>query len=192
MKTVKFNVENEIVIKNSRFIALLYRLKSEDDFLDIMRDVKRNYPKATHYTYAYLLPDRQKSSDDGEPGGTAGLPILNVLIKEGLINVLAVVVRYFGGEKLGAGGLVRAYTKSVTEALEKAGTTKLLEGYLVEVKAPYDKQKNLDYLFKNYQVISKDFSLDITYSVLIPKEDISILSNYSYQIIEEKYIENAF
>ena len=92
MKTIGENVSNEIVIKNSRFIALFYKISSVDieKFLD---EVKELYPKATHYCYAYIYNDIKRFSDDGEPGGTAGMPILNVLEKEELNNTLCVVVR---------------------------------------------------------------------------------------------------
>ncbi len=191
MRTVKFDSTNELIIKNSCFITLLFRITGEDDIPNIMSKVKTMYPKATHYCYGYILDNKQKSSDDGEPGGTAGMPILNVLLKEDLINILAVTVRYFGGEKLGAGGLVRAYTKSITEALQKNQILELEEGYLVKVSVSYEKQKQMDYLLKKYQVINKEFSKDVTYIILIAKRDLDVLSNYSYQIIKEEYIEKA-
>ena len=108
MKTIKENFVNEIIIKNSRFITLLFKVYDDTNINEIFDKVKDEYPKATHYCYAFITESRKKSSDDGEPGGTAGMPMLNVLEKEGFINVLAITVRYFGGIKLGAGGLVRA------------------------------------------------------------------------------------
>ena len=96
MKIIKNNYDNEIIIKNSRFICYLVRIDSTN-VDDILSDIKSMHPKATHYCYGYIYDDYKKSSDDGEPGGTAGLPILNVLEKEDINHVLAVVVRYFGG-----------------------------------------------------------------------------------------------
>ena len=142
MKTIGENVSNEIVIKNSRFIALFYKISSVDieKFLD---EVKELYPKATHYCYAYIYNDIKRFSDDGEPGGTAGMPILNVLEKEELNNTLCVVVRYFGGIKLGAGGLVRAYTKAVTETLKIADFLYLEKGYKVRISFKYNEEKQI-------------------------------------------------
>ena len=111
MKTITENSNYQIEIKNSKFITELIKIDNEN-IKDILEEMKIKYPKATHYTYALRLENYQKSSDDGEPGGTAGTPMLNVLEKEDIINVLAVTIRYFGGIKLGAGGLLRAYNQA--------------------------------------------------------------------------------
>jgi uncharacterized YigZ family protein len=184
MKTIKSNSSYQIEIKNSKFITELIKIDNSD-IKDILDELKKKYPKATHYTYAYRLLDKEKSSDDGEPGGTAGVPMLNVLIKEDIINVLVVTIRYFGGIKLGAGGLVRAYSKSLIEALKHTELHELTEGYKVKITIPYDKQKDLDYLLKDQIVLAKDFALDITYEVYI--NDLEILNNYDYEIITKTY-----
>lgn len=188
MKTVKSNSVNEIIIKNSRFITLLIEVFDDTDINKIFEEVKEKYPKATHYCYAYITKTFKKASDDGEPGGTAGMPMLNVLEKEGMINTLAITIRYFGGIKLGAGGLVRAYSKSVRDAIINADTIEIEEGYSVKVVVSYDEQKNLEYNLKDCEIINKEYLEDVTYTVLIPKDKIDILSNYSYQIIKEEYI----
>ena len=188
MKTVKSNSVNEIIIKNSRFITLLIEVFDDTDINKIFEEVKEKYPKATHYCYAYITKMFKKASDDGEPGGTAGMPMLNVLEKEGMINTLAITIRYFGGIKLGAGGLVRAYSKSVRDAIINADTIEIEEGYSVKVVVSYDEQKNLEYNLKDCEIINKEYLEDVTYTVLIPKDRIDILSNYSYQIIKEEYI----
>lgn len=188
MKTVKSNSVNEIIIKNSKFITLLIEVFDDTDINKIFEEVKEKYPKATHYCYAYITKTFKKASDDGEPGGTAGMPMLNVLEKEGMINTLAITIRYFGGIKLGAGGLVRAYSKSVRDAIINADTIEIEEGYSVKVVVSYDEQKNLEYNLKDYEIINKEYLEDVTYTVLIPKDRIDILSNYSYQIIKEEYI----
>ena len=188
MKTVKSNSVNEIIIKNSRFITLLIEVFDDTDINKIFEEVKEKYPKATHYCYAYITKTFKKASDDGEPGGTAGMPMLNVLEKEGMINTLAITIRYFGGIKLGAGGLVRAYSKSVRDAIINADTIEIEEGYSVKVVVSYDEQKNLEYNLKDCEIINKEYLEDVTYTVLIPKDRIDILSNYSYQIIKEEYI----
>lgn len=188
MKTVKSNSVNEIIIKNSRFITLLIEVFDDTDINKIFEEVKEKYPKATHYCYAYITKTFKKASDDGEPGGTAGMPMLNVLEKERMINTLAITIRYFGGIKLGAGGLVRAYSKSVRDAIINADTIEIEEGYSVKVVVSYDEQKNLEYNLKDCEIINKEYLEDVTYTVLIPKDKIDILSNYSYQIIKEEYI----
>ena len=188
MKTIKENSINEIVIKNSRFITLLIEISDNSDINSIFEEVKLQYPKATHYCYAYITKTFKKSSDDGEPGGTAGMPMLNVLEKENMINTLAITIRFFGGIKLGAGGLGRAYSKSVREAIISSNIIDIQEGYLIQLSVSYDEQKNLEYALRNYLIIEKEYLEQVIYKILIPKTDIDILNNYSYQIIKEEYI----
>lgn len=188
MKTIKSTSINEIIIKNSRFITVLVQVFDDTDINTIFEDIKIKYPKATHYCYAYITKSFKKASDDGEPGGTAGMPMLNVLDKEGMINTLAITIRYFGGIKLGAGGLVRAYSKSVRDAIMSTETIEIEEGYSVMIKVSYDEQKDLEYILKNCEIINKEYLTDVTYTVLIPKNKLDILNNYSYQIIKEEYI----
>ena len=191
MKTIINDFNNEIIIKNSRFITLLYKFYDNDDlnkFIDIAKD---KYPKATHYTYAYITESFKKSSDDGEPGGTAGVPMLSVLEKEDLINVLAITIRYFGGIKLGAGGLVRAYSKSVRDAIVDDNLCELEEGLEVKITTTYDRQKDLDYLLKDYEIINKAYDENVIYNVLIPNNNIDIISNYQYEIISKRLIKKV-
>ena len=104
MYTISNNSKYELIIKNSKFITLLYKINNEDIVKKILNNVKEIYPDATHYCYAYIIDNQKKSSDDGEPSKTAGLPILKVLENNQLNHILAIVVRYFGGIKLGANG----------------------------------------------------------------------------------------
>ena len=188
MKTIINNYQNEIIIKNSRFITLLFKFYDNDDLNKYIEIAKKEYPKATHYTYAYITESFKKSSDDGEPGGTAGVPMLSLLEKEDLVNVLAITIRYFGGIKLGAGGLVRAYSKSVRDAITDDNLCEVVDGFEVEIIISYDKQKDLDYLLKDYEVVNKEFSDNIMYTVLIPTNNIDIIKNYKYNIINNKLI----
>ena len=169
MKTIKENITNEIVIKNSRFIALVYKLAT-DNVDEILEEVKTIYPKATHYCYGYIYNEYKKSSDDGEPTGTAGAPIINVLEKEQLNNILIIVVRYFGGIKLGAGGLIRAYTKATTEALKTANYSELEQGYKIQIDFDYPDEKQINYLLNNSTILDKKYDEKITYNVLINKD----------------------
>ena len=146
MKTIKENIMSELVIKNSKFITYLFKISSPNEINLYLEKLKEEYPDATHHCYAWILDKDMKSSDDGEPGGTAGLPMLNVLLKNELTNILAVTIRYFGGIKLGASGLVRAYTKSLTSTFEKVQVVNLIQAYEIELTINYDQTKNLDYL----------------------------------------------
>lgn len=191
MKTIISNYTEEIVIKNSRFITKLIKLSNPSDINKYIEETKKEYPKATHYCYAYRSANYQKSSDDGEPGGTAGMPMLNILEKEDIINVLAITIRYFGGIKLGAGGLVRTYAKSVREAIKEDNLQELVEGYIIEINTTYENQKDLEYLLKNNKIISKDYSTLVKYTIEIEKETLEQLNKYNPIIIREDYIEKV-
>lgn len=188
MKTLKKEVISEIDIKNSRFITLLVKINCAS-VKTVLEEIKLKYPKATHYCYGYIYKDIKHFSDDGEPGGTAGMPILHVLEKENLNNILCVVVRYFGGIKLGTGGLVRAYTKAVTEALGKAEFLYLEKGYKIELNFNYNVLKNVEYLLKDITILEKRFDEKISFIVLIPENFSSKLHGYDWQILDEIYIE---
>lgn len=131
MYTISRDYRKEIVIEKSRFICSLKKVHSEAEAQKFIKAVKKEFWDATHNCSAYIVDDlAQRSSDDGEPSGTAGIPMLEVLRKNGLTETAAVVTRYFGGIKLGAGGLVRAYSGSVAGAVKEAGLAqKILLGY---------------------------------------------------------------
>ncbi len=188
MKTIKSNIENEIEIKNSKFITKIYKTGKEEIF-NILEKIKKEHPKATHYCYAYNSKNYKKSSDDNEPTGTAGKPILNVLEKEKLENVLVVIIRYFGGIKLGAGGLIRAYTKATTEALKKAIYQEVQEAYKVRIQFPYSEEKNINYLIQEKNILKKEFQENIIYECIIEKDKINNLSTYNYEILEDTITE---
>lgn len=189
MKVIKENTKNEIIIKNSKFITLLIKILKEDEVKEVLKDIKEQYPKATHYCYAYKILDNiKKQSDDGEPSKTAGFPMLNVLDKEDVTNILAVTIRYFGGIKLGAGGLVRAYTRSVKEALENVEKINLIKGYLCKITFPYNKENEVLRKISKENIIEKTYLKDITYTILLEK-DSPLLPNA--EIIKETYIEKS-
>ena len=118
MKTIEKAVQSEINIKKSQFICSLFPTKTKKESKEIIQKLNQQYHDATHNCTAYITNDGEGYDDNGEPSGTAGKPMINALRKNDLHNVTAVVTRYFGGIKLGAGGLVRAYSKSVLEAIE--------------------------------------------------------------------------
>lgn len=158
------NHENTIIIKNSKFICLLYQINTKEDVLFFLDEVKKKYPNATHYCYAYIIDNNKKESDDGEPSKTAGLPMLQVLEKNELNHVLCIVVRYFGKIKLGANGLVRAYTKSVVECL-KNHITFLEKGYAVTITFSYDFLKKIDYLLKDTVIVQRKYDKLVNYQI---------------------------
>lgn len=191
MKTIKENIMSELVIKNSKFITYLFKISSPNEINLYLEKLKEEYPDATHHCYAWILDKDMKSSDDGEPGGTAGLPMLNVLLKNELTNILAVTIRYFGGIKLGASGLVRAYTKSLTSTFEKVQVVNLIQAYEIELTINYDQTKNLDYLLKDQLIIKKEYGDTITYLIKIPTTFYLKLSAYNPKIISETTIEES-
>ena len=189
MKTIKENVINEIIINKSKFITVLEYVETKEDVEKCLNKYKNTYKDATHYCYAYVIENINKSSDDGEPAGTAGIPMLNALLKNNLTNILAITVRYFGGIKLGAGGLIRAYTKSLTETIKNSKIVEIEKGLEVKIIINYDMQKSLDYLLKDYEIISKSYQEQITYIVKVPVSFLDKLNNYNTEKVKETYIE---
>ncbi len=170
MLTIKNNVNNTIVIKNSKFMAYLYKVTNEEEISNILNQLKKEYKDANHYCYAYIIDNIKRFNDDGEPSGTAGMPILNVLEKNNLNNVLAVVIRYFGGIKLGAGGLVRAYTKSITEALKQTVLEEQTKIYYVKITFNIDKLKTIDNILNNVTINNKMFNDNVIYEFNIKEQ----------------------
>lgn len=174
-------------IQKSKFICRLIKLNSFEQIEEELNKVRNDWSGATHYCYAYLFENKKRCSDDGEPSGTAGMPILNVLENNNLSNILCIVVRYFGGIKLGAGGLVRAYTQSVTNTLEVCELVEIKKGKKVEIIFPYNQDKRINYLLSNFNILEKYFEENIRYIFNICDDDLSILTdnNISYNILED-------
>jgi len=151
-------VTTEIIIDKSRFIADLFPVNDSSEAISKLDLIKELHPKANHHCYAYIIgysSEQQKFSDDGEPGGTAGMPILNVLKHEKITNIIAVITRYFGGIKLGAGGLVRAYTAAVKSGLESAKIVEKTAKDLYRIHVSYTLADKVKYYLQNNSVISK-------------------------------------
>ncbi len=182
MNTIISNKESVLEVKKSKFICILIKQKDTDQIKDIINEYKKKYPKATHYCYAYVINNMKKSSDDGEPGGSAGIPILEVLNKNNLNNTLCIVIRYFGGIKLGMGGLIRAYTDSVSNALQE-NVTEEIEYATITFNTDYYSQKNIDNLLKEYET-KKEYLDDVKYIVEIPTKDLNKI-NLEYSIINK-------
>lgn len=132
------DADAEMIEKKSRFIGHIFRTETEEEALARLKEMRETYWDATHNVYAYVIKDGPtRFSDDGEPGGTAGMPVLDVLQREGVYNVCCVVTRYFGGTLLGTGGLVRAYSRSAKLALDAAGLSQKRVWERVEIPCPY-------------------------------------------------------
>ena len=167
---------HEIVIQRSRFICTLKRIDGFDDALSFVKSVKKKYSDATHNCYAFIsnaAGTEQRFSDDGEPQGTAGQPMLEVLKKKVIFMTAAVVTRYFGGVKLGAGGLVSAYTRAVAETVENAKIVKNVVGVSLEIKCGYEMYNTLLQALKGkiFATLSTDFADNVKMTIAVPKED---------------------
>lgn len=167
---------HEIVIQRSRFICTLKRIDGFDDALSFVKSVKKKYSDATHNCYAFIsnaAGTEQRFSDDGEPQGTAGQPMLEVLKKKGIFMTAAVVTRYFGSVKLGAGGLVSAYTRAVAETVENAKIVNNVVGVSLEISCGYEMYNALLQALKDkvFATLSTDFADNVKMTIAVPKED---------------------
>ena len=188
MLSIKNSNKYEETIKYSKFISLVFRVYNEEEVKKIINNIKKEYPSATHYCYAYIIENNIKSSDDGEPSKTAGIPILNQIIGHNLNYTLIVVIRYFGGIKLGTGLLTRTYSKVAREVIQKDNIINLIKGYNITIKFNYENIKDIDYILLNSRIISKEYNNNITYNVLVTEETLNKLNNYKVIINNETYI----
>lgn len=182
-KTVKGFAEHEIIIQKSRFIAHISRAESEEEALAFIQEIKKAHWNATHNCSAYLIGEHdliQKANDDGEPSGTAGVPILEVLKKKQLKDTVAVVTRYFGGIKLGAGGLIRAYGKSASEGINAAGivTRKLMK--ILSVKVEYTWLGKLENELREsvYSIKDIHYLENVEFEVFVEEAGINLFSEW--------------
>ena len=163
----------EIVEKKSRFIANIRHVETEEDAASFIDKIKKQHYSARHNVYAYILSGGiKKYTDDGEPSKTAGLPILEMLEKQGITDVVCVVTRYFGGTLLGTGGLVRAYTESAKEGVAASGVVTMNKCALMELSVPYTALGSVEYMIKNSGAVCEDknYAEDITMLVTIEDE----------------------
>lgn len=176
--TVKYRGEAELIEKKSRFIGHAIPIKTEEEAQMFISDMRSKYYDATHNVYAYVLQENNiaRFSDDGEPGGTAGMPVMEVLKQENITDCLIVVTRYFGGTLLGAGGLVRAYSKSAKMAVLDAEITEKVYCYGVELTAGYDLLGKLRYIVENGGHILDD---------IVYGEDITIKAYIKYDFLDK-------
>lgn len=166
------DADAEFIERRSRFIGHIFRTETEEEALARLKQMREKYWDATHNVYAYIIKDgATRFSDDGEPGGTAGMPVLQVLQREGIFNVTCVVTRYFGGILLGAGGLVRAYAHSAKIGLDAAGRSMKRVWTNVYLPCPYSWYERLKLEITAFGGIIKntDFGADVSFDLLLPE-----------------------
>lgn len=172
MNTIAKEVRTTYEINKSTFITTLKPVSSVDEAKRFFLEVKKEFNDATHNITAYVIGKTGEAghySDDGEPSGTAGLPVLDVFRKNNLTNFACVVTRYFGGIKLGAGGLVRAYSTSASLALKEAGICEIIEYELCNFTFDYPYLDIIENRLKKYQITNRQFGTQVKLSVLLPK-----------------------
>ena len=159
-KTILENTSAQIVEKKSKFIANIYYVQSQEEVENILKEIRKKYYDARHNCYAYSILTNNgivnKMSDDGEPSGTAGAPMLNIITKNELTNILVVVTRYFGGILLGTGGLVKAYSEATMQAIEKATIVNEEIGYEVEITVLYNEWEKVKYYLEKSNILIID------------------------------------
>ena len=202
-KTIKQNSKAEIEEKKSRFIAEIFYIEDVNQAEEYIKQVKKRYFDARHHCYAYRIVQnnaiKEKQSDDGEPSGTAGAPMLNILNKNQIVNVLVVVTRYFGGTLLGTGGLVKAYSEATLKAIENTEIVMQELGYEMQVTITYgDLEKFKYYAQKNsINIINIKYENNIVCTIEINKQErekLLMQENFNilkYAVITEKYIRRS-
>ena len=179
-KTVYEGGEDEIVEKKSRFIATVLPVQTEEEALAFIEKTKKKYWDARHNCFAYIIGERgqlQRCSDDGEPNGTAGKPMLDVLLGNELCNVVVVVTRYFGGTLLGTGGLVRAYSRSVQEGLKQSIIIEKTKGSRITIQTDYNGVGKLQYLLgqRGIPIVDSQYTDVVKLQLLVEEEKITEL-----------------
>ena len=199
-KTVEFESSDEFIEKKSRFIGYVKPVKTQEEAVSFINEIKSKHWDATHNVYAYVLKENniQRYSDDGEPSGTAGVPVLDVILKNGLVDVCVVVTRYFGGTLLGAGGLVRAYSHGSKIAVEAGGIITMAPCSILTVSVNYSFYDSLNVLLNDCgaNIENTEFADKITVTFSLKQEKVTALNDklvdqsygqYSLKTIGEKF-----
>ena len=204
--TIKDNTRAEILERKSKFIATLCHIESVEEAEKIIRQTRRKYYDARHNCFAYRVMEekniKEKFSDDGEPSGTAGAPMLNILQKNNLANVLVIVTRYFGGILLGTGGLLRAYSDSLISAINKADLVKMFLGRQLQAVLDYSEFENFKYYCKKNGISIMDCQYIENIVCLLNVEEIKInklmedfetkaINLKSLEIISQKFMNKS-
>ncbi len=175
MKIIYKNGTDEIVEKKSRFIANVFKVESEEQAVDIINNMKKKFWDARHNCYAYIIGNNnevQKFSDDGEPSGTAGKPIMDIILSEKIHNCLIVVTRYFGGTLLGTGGLIRAYQEATKKGIAQSEVIDAIEGVSAYIDTDYNNMGKIQYICAEQNVLIEDieYTDKVHIKLLISKE----------------------
>lgn len=183
-----YTIENnkiDFTVNKSKFITYICYIDNKNDIDIVLDKIKCEHPGATHYVYAYILDNINHFTDDKEPSGSAGKPILNVLEKNKLDHIICVVVRYFGGIKLGCGMLTRTYSKCASDVIKNSNIVELEDGYLIRLVSDFKNINNLKKIKMN--IINKTFEEKAIYTIEITKENFEKLKemNYEIEIIKE-------
>ena len=178
MRTINKDSKITIEITKSIFHSIMRHVDNVDDAKAFFQEIRNEYPNATHYCTAYVIGKNGEYghyNDDGEPSGTAGMPMFDVLRKNDLTNIAVVVVRYFGGIKLGAGGLVRAYSKSVSENLRVTEIIDIIEYKFIKLSFDYSLLKLVERNLEDAEIVSRHFDLDVTLFIKTPSTNVEII-----------------
>ncbi len=200
--TIEKEEYDEIIEKKSKFIGTIIPIKSVEDAENKIKEIKKKYYDARHNCFAYRVIDNEniveRSSDDGEPSGTAGAPMLNIIKQKNLCNILIVVTRYFGGILLGTGGLVRAYSQATENAIKKSTLVNKVKGLEVEIITEYKELEKIKYFcrIKNINISDIKYNEDVTINLELKEEDRSLLEDNknlnfnikNFRVVKERYI----
>lgn len=191
-KTVEFENSDDFVEKKSRFIGYVKPVKTSDEALEFINKIKSKHWDATHNVYAYVLKENniQRYSDDGEPSGTAGVPVLDVILKNGLVDVCVVVTRYFGGILLGAGGLVRAYSHGSKIALESGSIITMAPCKILSVKVDYSFYERMNILLSEFNANIEEtlFEESVKMTFSLKENKVTLLSEKLTEQSNGKYV----
>nr|WP_263314009.1 YigZ family protein [Mammaliicoccus sp. Marseille-Q6498] len=190
--TIKSAHETEIVINKSRFIASIHPAESEEEAKAFIQQKKKEHHDATHNCSSYVIGPTmliQKANDDGEPSGTAGVPMLEVLKKQQLHNVVVVVTRYFGGIKLGAGGLIRAYGSAVSQVIKEIGRIILLDAIPFEVTLNYDQTGRFEHELQqsDYNLVNTEYTDKVKYTIHVIATEEQNFIDFLNEVNQGKY-----
>ena len=187
--TVRHSASDELIINKSRFIGYAAPVQSEEEALSFLQQIRLKHRDASHNCYAYTIGKNMgimRYSDDGEPSGTAGLPMMEVIKKEKVCNCCCVVTRYFGGVLLGAGGLLRAYTQSTSVALKAAGIVEMLPSVSLLCEVEYNLWDRVQHLLKSMpvQLMAPEYTTAVAFTLLIREKDVDLVKQELVSITE--------
>ena len=186
---IESNCTNEIIVNKSKFITYIYKIKNKSEFLIYYNELKNKHKDATHICYSYIIDNEIKYFDDKEPTGTAGMPIYDVLKKNNLNYIVCFVVRYFGGVKLGASGLTRAYSNSISLCLKKTNIIKIEKLYKIKLTINYQDLNILESIIDNKNILEKDYQNDVTLTIIINDDKLQKINfnNFKYEILDDNF-----